>query len=50
MVVRVAVELAPALLAGILAAQVMQLGFEARLIQRLSTVETKIQERTDPPT
>jgi hypothetical protein len=43
----VTVELAPALLAGILAAQVAQLGFEARLIQRVSTVETKVEERTD---
>lgn len=42
-----AIELAPALLAGIFAAQVCQLGFEARLIQRLSTVETKVEERTD---
>jgi hypothetical protein len=41
------VELSAALLAGILAAQVAQLGFEARLIQRVSTVETKVEERTD---
>ena len=43
-----AVELSAALLAGILAAQVAQLGVEARLIQRLSTVETKVEERTNP--
>lgn len=43
-----AVELAPALLAGIFTAQVAQLGFEARLIQRLSRVETKVKERTTP--
>jgi hypothetical protein len=42
-----AVELSEAILAAIFAAQVAQLGFEARLIQRLSTVETKVQERTD---
>lgn len=42
-------ELAPALLAGILAAQVAQLGFEVRLLNRLSTVETKVAERTNPP-
>jgi hypothetical protein len=42
------IELSSALLAGILAAQVAQLGFEARLIQRVSTVETKVEERTDP--
>lgn len=43
-----AIELAPALLAGILAAQVAQLGFEGKMLQRLSTVETKVEERTDP--
>lgn len=43
-----ALELAPALLAGILAAQVAQLGFEAKLLHRLSTVETKVAERTTP--
>lgn len=42
------VELSSALLAGIFAAQVAQLGFEARMLQRLSTVETKVEERTDP--
>ena len=43
-----AVELAPALLAGILAAQVAQLGFEARLLARTSELETKVEERTAP--
>lgn len=43
-----AVELSAALLAGILAAQVAQLGFEARLLQRQATLETKVQERTEP--
>lgn len=42
------VELAPALLAGILAAQVAQLGFEGKMLSRLSRVETKVEERTDP--
>lgn len=44
----VAVELAPALLAGILAAQVAQLGFEARLLARQSELSTKVEERTEP--
>jgi hypothetical protein len=43
-----AVELSAALLAGILAAQVAQLGFEARLLRRLSEVEVKVAERTSP--
>jgi hypothetical protein len=43
------VELSSALLAAILAAQIAQIGFEARLLHRLSTVETKLAERTDPP-
>jgi hypothetical protein len=43
-----AVELSAALLAGILAAQVAQLGFEARLIQRQARLETKVKERTEP--
>jgi hypothetical protein len=43
-----AVELAPALLAGILAAQVAQLGFEARLLTKTAELETKINERTTP--
>lgn len=42
------VELAPALLAGILATQVAQLGFEAKLLSRQSTLETKVAERTTP--
>lgn len=42
------VELSPALLAGILAAQVAQLGFEAKLLSRQSTLATKVEERTDP--
>jgi len=42
------VELASGLLAAIFAAQVAQLGFEARLLMRLSKVETKVQERTEP--
>lgn len=42
------VELAPALLAGILAAQVAQLGFEAKLLARQSRLETKVEERTEP--
>jgi len=42
-----AIELSSALLAAIFGAQVAQLGFEARLIQRVSTVETKLEERTD---
>lgn len=41
------VELSSALLAGILAAQVAQLGFEGRMLARLSTVETKVEERTE---
>jgi hypothetical protein len=41
------VELSPALLAGILAAQVAQLGFEARLLKRLTTVETKMALRSE---
>jgi len=41
-----AIELSATLLAGILAAQIAQLGFEGRLIQRLSRLETKVQERT----
>lgn len=43
-----AVELAPALLAGILATQVAQLGFEAKLLARQSELETKVAERTEP--
>lgn len=35
------IVLSDALLAGILAAQVAQLGFEARLLQRVSKVEAK---------
>jgi hypothetical protein len=42
------VTLSETLLAAILAAQLGQIGFEARLLQRLSTVETKVAERTDP--
>lgn len=42
------VELAPALLAGILATQVAQLGFEARLLSRQAELETKVAERTKP--
>lgn len=37
------VELAPALLAGILAAQVAQIGFEVRLLDRLATVEMRVE-------
>lgn len=44
------VDLAPALLAGIFAAQVAQIGFEARILARLSKAETKIEERTEPMT
>jgi hypothetical protein len=44
----VAIELNAALLAGILAAQIAQIGFEARLLNRLSTVETRVEERTTP--
>jgi hypothetical protein len=36
-------ELDSALLAGILAAQIAQLGFEARLIRRTSKMKTDIQ-------
>jgi len=43
-----AVELSAALLAGILGAQVVQIGFEAKLLARQSTLETKVAERTDP--
>jgi hypothetical protein len=42
------VELSATLLAGILAAQIAQIGFEAQLLRRLSTVETKVAERTTP--
>ena len=42
-------ELSSALLAAIFAAQVAQIGFEARLLARLSTVETRVEERTEPP-
>lgn len=42
------VELAPALLAGILAAQCGQLAFEAKLLAKTSTLETKVEERTEP--
>jgi len=42
------VELSAALLGAILTAQVAQLGYEARMLSRLSTVETKVEERTDP--
>jgi len=41
-----AVELSATLLAGILAAQIAQLGFEGRLIQRLSRLEAVVAERT----
>lgn len=41
------VELSAALLAGILAAQVAQIGFEVRLLDRLSTVETRVEARLD---
>ena len=37
-----AVELAPALLAGILAAQVAQLGAEAGMLWRQSSIKTKV--------
>jgi hypothetical protein len=43
-----ALELSPALLAGILGAQIVQIGFEARMIDRQSTLETKVAERTTP--
>lgn len=43
-----AVELSAALLAAILGAQVVQIGFEARMLHRLSTVETRVEERTTP--
>lgn len=36
--------------AALLAAQVAQLGFEAKLLGRLNRVETKVEERTDPVT
>ena len=42
------VELSSTLLAGILAAQVVQIGFEARLLSRQSTLATKVEERTEP--
>lgn len=42
------VELAPALLAGILTCQVAQLGFEAKLLSRTTELETKVEERTEP--
>lgn len=42
-----AIVLSEALLAAILAAQVAQIGFEARLLNRLSTVETRVEERTE---
>ena len=41
-------ELPAALLAGILAAQVAQLGFEARLLAKVVRVESKLAERTEP--
>jgi len=41
-------ELSATLLAGILTAQVVQIGFEARMLSRLSTVETRVEERTAP--
>jgi hypothetical protein len=40
------VELSAALLGGILAAQVAQLGFEAKLLARTTELETKVEERT----
>ena len=39
--------LSETLLAGILAAQVVQIGFEASLLNRQSTLETKVAERTE---
>lgn len=42
--------LSPALLAAIFAAQVAQLGFEARLLSRQSKLETKVEERTESST
>lgn len=42
-----AIELPAALLAAIFVAQVAQVGLEARLIQRLTEVETRVEERTD---
>jgi len=36
------VELAPALLAGILAAQIAQLGFEARLLSSTAAMKSKV--------
>lgn len=41
------VELAPALLAGILGAQVVQVGFEARLLARQSSIQAKVQAMWD---
>lgn len=37
------VDLAPALLAGILAAQVVQVGFEAKLLATQSRMQAKVQ-------
>lgn len=44
------VGLSDTILAAIFAAQVAQIGFEARILSRLSTAETKIDERTEPAT
>lgn len=43
-----AVELAPALLAGILGAQIVQIGFEVTILRISTENRTKIEERTTP--
>jgi hypothetical protein len=45
--VRIVVEMAPALLAGILGAHVVEIGFMAALQWKVATVKTKLEERTE---
>lgn len=42
------IELSAALLAGILSTQIVQIGFEAQLLKRITRVETQVDERTTP--
>jgi len=44
------VVLSETLLAAILAAQITQIAFEAGLLRRVSQLEVKVEERTEPAT